>query len=314
MPITIKYPVKEVDIKKIPRNRMLSLSITQTQKALCEKSIRQYGLLTPIVLMENPSGKLMTLTGENELEILQEMNVSKADVLITELKDRSDSCKVILLLSCLQKGLNALSEGLILHELMKTGGYTQKELAESLLKSKSWISKRLSLAQTLNKNVSEMVLSKQLCPASAQNIARLPQEVQHRFATEVYAKNITKSTVERLVAAYNSKTTPEAVKQEIINNPALAASAVNQVKFEKCAKNHTPKDIPAKFNAAIRLVHRLVSEIETYLSSMTDEDIKKYHRVFSVVCSSMKRFIKLVEHLVSPGKPGLGGGVCNGGC
>ena len=115
----------------------------------------------------------------------------------------------------MQKGLNALSEGLILRELMKTGGYTQRELAENLMKSKSWVSKRLSLAQQLNENVSEMVLAKQLCPASAQDISRIPKEVQHRFALEVYAKNIPKSTVERLVTAYNSKTTPEAVKQEI---------------------------------------------------------------------------------------------------
>lgn len=314
MQTIIKYPVKEVDIQTIPRNRMLSLSITQTQKALCEKSIRQYGLLTPIVLMENPSGELMTLTGENELEILKEMDVSKADVFVTRLKDRSDTCKVILLLSSLQKGLNALSEGLILRELMKTGGYTQKELAENLMKSKSWVSKRLSLAEMLNERVSEMVLSKQLCPASAQDISRLPKDVQHRFAMGVYEKNIPKSTVERLVTAYNSKTTPEAVKHEIIKNPSLALQAVNPVKIEKYAEKENTKDISSKFDAAIRLLLKLVSEIEMYLTTMTDEDIKKYHRVFPLICSSMGRFIKLLEHLVSPGKPGLDGGVCDGGC
>lgn len=311
---TIKYPIKEVDIKTIPKNRMLSLSITQTQKALCEKSIRQYGLLTPIVLMEKPSGDLLTLTGENELEILKEMNVTKADVFVTRLKDRSDTCKVILLLSSLQKGLNALSEGLILRELMKTGGYTQKELAENLMKSKSWVSKRLSLAEQLNAAVSEMVLAKQLCPASAQDISRLPQEVQHRFALEVYAKNISKSTVERLVTAYNSKTTPEAVKQEIIKNPVSAANAVNAAKFEKCSDNDIKKDISSRFDAAIRLVLKLVAEIEIYLSGMADEDIKKYQRVFPVICSSLGRFIKLAEHLISLGKPGQDGGVCDGGC
>ncbi len=120
---TIKYPVREVDIKKIPKNRMLSLSVTQAQKALCEKSIKQYGLLTPIVLMENPSGELITLAGENELETLKEMDVSKADVLITRLKDRSDSCKVILLLSSIQKGLNALSEGFI-SEILPAIGFS----------------------------------------------------------------------------------------------------------------------------------------------------------------------------------------------
>ena len=308
----IKYPIKEVDIKTIPKNRMLSLSITQTQKALCEKSIRQYGLLTPIVLMEKPSGDLLTLTGENELEILKEMNVTKADVFVTKLKDRSDTCKVILLLSSLQKGLNALSEGLILRELIKTGGYTQKELAENLLKSKSWVSKRLSLAEQLNTEVSEMVLAKQLGPASAQDISRLPREVQHRFALEVYAKNIPKSTVERLVTAYNSKTTPEAVKQEIIKNPVSAANTLNTAKFEKCSDNDIKKDLSSRFDAAIRLILKLVAEIEIYLSGMADEDIKKYQRIFPIVCSSLGRFIKLAEHLISLGKPE--GGVCDGGC
>ena len=68
---TIKYPIQEVDLKAIPRNRVLSMSITQTQKVLCEKTISQYGLLTPIVLMENTSGEMMLLTGENELPAYQ---------------------------------------------------------------------------------------------------------------------------------------------------------------------------------------------------------------------------------------------------
>jgi ParB family transcriptional regulator, chromosome partitioning protein len=296
----LKYPVKEVDISAIPKNRMLSLSITQTQKALCEQSIRQYGLLTPIVLMENPSGDLFTLAGENELEILKEMNVTKADVLVTKLQNRKDTCKVILLLSSLQKGLNPLSEGLILRELVESGGYTQQELAANLLKSKSWVSKRLSLAEQLSENVADMVLAKQLCSASAQEIARLPRTMQHHFAMEVHTKAIPKSIVERLVTAYNGKTTPKAVKKEIINNPALAAETLNQVTIKKAAK--AKQDIPAKFDAAIRLLLRLVNETEAYLASMTAEEIMKYERILPVVNRSMVRFIKLAEHLVSPGK------------
>lgn len=311
---TIKYPVQEVDLKAIPRNRVLSMSITQTQKLLCEKSIGQYGLLTPIVLMENPSGEMMLLTGENELEVLQEMRVAKAEVFVTKLKDKSDTGKVILLLSSLQKGLNALSEGLILRELMKTGGYTQKELAEHLMKSESWVSKRLSLAKELNENVSEMVLAKQLCPASAQDISRLPSEVQHRFASEVATKNIPKATVERLVTAYNKKTTPKVLKEEIIANPALAIESVNPVKLEKCPENKPTKDIPAKFEAAIRLLLKLIGEIEIYLSDLTEEEIQRYQGLFSVVCNSLSRFSKLAEIKVSLGKPDAGRGVCDGNC
>ncbi len=296
----LKYPVKEVDISAIPKNRTLSLSITQAQKALCEQSIRQYGLLTPIVLMENPTGELLTLAGENELEILKEMKIAKADVLVTKLQNRDDTCKVILLLSSLQKGLNPLSEGLILRELMQSSGYTQQELAANLYKSKSWLSKRLSLAEQLSEKVAEMVLAKQLCCASAQEIARLPREMQQHFAMEVYSKAIPKSSVERLVTAYNSKTTPKAVKKEIINNPALAAQTLSEVKIKKPAKVN--QELTARFDAAIRLLLRLVNETEAYLDGMTEAEIKKYERVLPVVTRSMGRFIKLAEYLVSPGK------------
>ena len=300
MPTTIKYPVKEVEIQTIPRNRMLSMGITQSQRLLCEQSIRRYGLLTPIVLVEKASGELITLSGENELEILREMKVAKADVFVTELKSPSDTCRAILLLSSLKKGLNALSEGLILRELKKTGNFTQKELAASLMKSKSWVSKRLTLAEQLNTNVAEMVLAKQLCPASAQEISRLPEEAQHTFAMEVYTKNIPKSTVERLVSAYANQATPEAVKQEIIQNPSLAAQALTTATFEKCAD---AKQDPSRLDAALRLVLKLVAEIEAHLAGMAEVEAKRYDRLLPVVCRAMGRLIRLTEHRVSPGKP-----------
>lgn len=301
---TIKYPIKEVEIEKIPSNRMLSVGITETQRVLCEKSIRQYGLLTPIVLVENPSGELMTLTGEKELEVLKGMNVTKADVFVTKLKKRSDTGKVILLLSSFQKGLNPLSEGMILRELLKAGEYTQKELAETLMKSKAWVCKRLSLAGKLNENVAEMILSKQLCPTGAQDIARLPGEVQHKFAMEVYSKGIPKSTIERLVAAYNSKKTPEALKQEIINNPDLASHALTTVKFGKCPRKSTSDDMSSRFDSSLRLLLKLVLELEMGISGMSEDEVGKYHRVLPAVCTSMGRFARLLEYYcVSPGKP-----------
>ncbi|WP_028308342.1 ParB/RepB/Spo0J family partition protein [Desulfitibacter alkalitolerans] len=303
---TLKYPIKEVEIKLIPRNKMLSLGITKTQRSLCEKSILQYGLLSPIVVMENHQGELMTLTGENELEVLKEMDVKKADVFVTKLESKADTCKAILMLSSFKKGLNPLSEGLILRELLTSGGYTQKELGEALFKSKSWVSKRLSLAEQLNANVSEMVFKKQICPASAADIARLPNEVQHKFATEIYKKDIPKSTVERLVSAYNSKTTPESLKQQIIKDPVTAADNLHPVMIKKCADEDIAKDASiniTKFNAAMRLLIKLISEIEMYLASTKADDIKNYQGVLKVVYDSTSRFSALIEyHLVSLGK------------
>ena len=316
---TMKYPIKEVNINKIPANRMLSVGITPKQKVLYEKNIRRYGLLTPIVVVENTEGELMTLQGENELEVLKEMDVTNADVFVTYIKNRSDTNKAILLLSSMQKGLNPLSEGLMLLELLKTGEYTQKKLAVSLMKSTSWVCKRLSLAQQLNDDVAQMVLSKQLCPGSAQNISRLPAEVQHEFAMGVYGKSIPKSIVEHLVTAYNSKNTPEAIKQEIITNPILATENIITTKLVKCSKNNK-KEALSKFDSSLRLLLRLVSDLEANISSLGKDELAKYSRLLGSVYISLERFIKLIGHYcISPGKSCeshecLEGGASHGSC
>ena len=151
-----------------------------------------------------------------------------------------------------------------------------------------------------------------MCIRDSQDIARLPQEVQHTFALQIYSKNIPKSTVECLVTAYNNKTTPAALKQEIIKNPALAIQTINPVKVVKCVDNDTEKDISTRWEAAIRLLLKLIAEVETYLAAMNTEDINKYHRLLAVICHSMGRFIKMVEQLISPGKPVINGGVDDG--
>jgi ParB family chromosome partitioning protein len=285
-----------VDVKIIPDNRMLSLGITATQKAICEKSIRQYGLLTPIVLLENPTGELMTLSGENELEVLKEMNVTKADVFITKLQNRSDTGKVILWLSSFQKGLNPLCEGLLLRELLNVGNYTQIELAQILMKSKSWVSKRLALAEQLEETVAEMVLSKKLCSASAQDIARLPKEFQHKFALEVFSNELPKSSVEKLVVAFNNKATSKTIKEEIIANPSLALFSINQVQFEKCSNPKIEKTDDTKFDGTLRLLLKLIAELELNIAAKSTLELQKHSRILPVVQTSIIRFFKLLDH------------------
>ena len=300
---TIKYPIKEIEIKTIPGNRILSLGITQTQKTLCEKNIRKHGLLTPIVLMENQSGELLTLAGEKELEVLKEMNVTKADVFIASIKDRSDTGKMILLLSSFQKGLDPLSEGILLKELSQTGGYSQKELSELLMKSKAWVCKRLSLVNKLCSDISEMVLSKQLCPASAQAIARLPKEVQHEFAMKVYSNNIPKSTVENLIKEYNSKKTPDTIKREIISDPRYVLNFGTLIKSRKCKAADQGNDLLSRFDSSLRIFIELICELEKNLGIMTKKDLEKYKKILPNVLGPVTRFTRLLEHYCGfPGK------------
>lgn len=312
----IKYPIKEVNINTIPANRILGMGISRSQKILCEKNIKQYGFVTPIVTVEDNMGKLMVLKGENELSVLKEMDVEKAEVFVTSVKAPSDIGKAILLLSSLHKELNHISEGLLLREILKSGQYNQKQLAAQLMKSTSWISKRLTLAEQLNESVAEMVLSKKLCPASAQNIARIPMQLQHAFAMNVYSQSIPKTMVEKLVCAYGSKNTSDALKEEIINNPLLAADNINTISIKKVDRK---TDDSFKFEGTLRLLLKLIAELEDFFAFLEKGEILKYTALMGAVDVSLSRFLSLIRHeVVSLGKlksssTGNGGEI-NGDC
>lgn len=317
----VKYPIKETNIQNIPVNRMLSVGITDTETAVCEKNIKRYGLLSPIVVMESQSGEIITLSGENELRALKNMDVSQVDVFSVPLKDSADSGKIMLILSSIKKGLNAFTEGLVLKELVKTGGYTQKELAESLNKSEAWVSKRLSIAQHLKDCVAELVLSKKLCPRSAEEIAKIPEDKQQGFAMGVVAGGLPKSTVEKLVRIYNDKGTPETFKEEILSNPASAIGRIYGSETRKYnAKKEDPFDDMKKLNSGLRLLIRLIAEIETYIAGLGPEQIKKFSNILPVVHVSLGRIYRLMsvycivpgDGIVSPGKvTNASGGVEN---
>jgi len=303
----IKYPIKEVDIKTIPENRILGIGISGTQKELCKKNIKQYGLVMPIVTVEKPSGTMMVLKGNNELSVLKEMKVDKADVFVTSIKSPDDIGKAIILLSSLHGELNHISEGLILKEILKLGHYNQKELAEQLMKSEAWISKRLSLAERLNDNVAAMVTDKTLCPSIAQNIARMPKDRQHTFAMNIYTNHISKSMTERLVGAYTDKNTPDALKEEIINNPLCAMENINTVSIKR---NRGKADDDVKLQNALKLILNVIRDIEVFFAVWEEERFFRYASLIYTVEDSVTKFLALLKHWeVSLGKPYEGGDI-----
>lgn len=312
---TMKYPIKEVNINTIPGNRMLGIGISKSQKALCKKSITQYGLVMPIVTVERPSGGMMVLKGDNELSVLKEMKVDNADVFVASIKDPADIGRAILLLSSLHNELNHISEGLILREIIKLGQCNQKQLAGQLMKSEAWISKRLSLAERLNDDVAAMVLGKVLCPSVAQNIARIPKEVQHAFAMNVYANDIPKSMVEKLVSAYGNKNTPDSLKQTIINDPLTAAGNINSAGVKNIG---IKADEGIKFQGSLKLMLKVVRELEVFFASWQKGEMQKYSALIASVEESLIRFLALLHHwVISPGKSAgvpQGRGEADGSC
>gem|GEM_PF-2916405 len=91
--------------------------------------------------------------------------------------------------------------------------------------------------------VRELVTLKQLCPHSAQEIARMPEELQHAFSVKAIQEGLPKSAVEVLVAAFNAPNCPDAVKEQIVEKPRQALLRVADIRTAKTLRPK-PSDKP----------------------------------------------------------------------
>ena len=120
-----------------------------------------------------------------------------------------------------------------------------------------------------------------------------------------------------LVSVYNNKSTPNSLKMEIIRNPLTAADNIKPASIKKHNDNISATD--AKFESSLRLMIKLVAELEANISGEEKEKLLKYSGVINALSAALERFLKLISHFhVSPGKltqTSMGkGGHAHGNC
>jgi len=278
--------ITRVETACVQDNQVLALSVNRQDIERCTKVIRQYGLLTPPVVGSFADGTRLLLSGECEFLALREIGIKSVDAVTVPITEENEGDKLSLLLSSLKKSPNALSEGLLITQMLKTGSYTQSQLGELLGKSVSWVNKRISLVTRLHPAVRDLVTQRQLCPHSAQEIARLPEEVQHAFSVKAIREGLSKSSVEALVAAFNAPNCPDAIKEQIVESPRQTLLRLSDI---RTAKPIRPKPANKPFTPAANLKDSLIV-LRQYMA-----DFAKH--LYDAVVEDMNRDRKLLKEL-----------------
>ena len=301
-----------VDTACVKDNQVLSLSVNRQDVERCARVIRQYGLLTPPVIGDFPDGTRLVLSGECEFLALREMGVKGVEAVAVPVLKEQDSSRLSLLLSSLRKSPNALSEGMLVSQLLKTGQYTQSQVGEMLGKSVSWVNKRISLITRLHPAVRELVTLRQLCPHSAQEIARLPEEVQHAFSTKVVQEGLPKSAVEVLVETYNKEGCPASFKEQMLEHPRHALEKVADIRTVKALRSRQGKDVPPSGQALrndLVLLLRCIADAQRQLGGLDPSALLQQSSLLARSREASVRFASLLDTYleameVSPGKTG----------
>ncbi len=108
------------------------------------RSIRDKGLLQPIVVRPLPAGEYEIVAGERRWRAAQRAGVHDVPVLVRELTD-GEALEIALIENIQRSDLNPLEEARAYGLLLEQFSYTQQQLADSIGKSRSHIANTLRL-------------------------------------------------------------------------------------------------------------------------------------------------------------------------
>ena len=145
------------------------------------KSIRDKGLLQPLVVRPRADGDFEIVAGERRWRAAQKAGVHEVPVLIRDLSD-GEALEIALIENIQRSDLNPLEEARAYGMLLGQFSYTQQQLADSVGKSRSHIANTLRLL-TLPDSVRQMIEDGKLTAGHARTLVATdsPAELADRI-------------------------------------------------------------------------------------------------------------------------------------
>ena len=160
-------------------------------------SIRQQGIIQPIIVRPIAEGGYEILAGERRWRAARIAGLSHVPCLIKEVADQ-EAMAIGLIENIQREDLNVIEESRALARLIEEFGFTHLSVAEAVGKSRSAVSNLLRLAQ-LNDEVKQLVEHGSLEMGHARALLGVTGEQQTELARQVAQKGLTVRETERLV-------------------------------------------------------------------------------------------------------------------
>ncbi|HTN98645.1 MAG TPA: ParB/RepB/Spo0J family partition protein, partial [Nordella sp.] len=125
------------------------------------RSIREKGLLQPLVVRQRASGDYEIVAGERRWRAAQRAGIHEVPVLIRTLSD-GEALEIALIENIQRADLNALEEARAYQQLMDQFSYTQQQLADSVGKSRSHVAntiRLLTLPESVRRHIEDGALT-----------------------------------------------------------------------------------------------------------------------------------------------------------
>ena len=157
----------------IPNRFQPRLSFDEDALNELAKSIRQHGIIQPLVLRK-VGNKYEIIAGERRYKASYIAGLTKVPAVVIDLND-NESAEVAIVENIQRKNLSAIEEAKSYKKLLDRGYLTQDELASRMGKTQGAISNKLRLLN-LSQDVQDALLNNQISERHARSLLRIENE------------------------------------------------------------------------------------------------------------------------------------------
>lgn len=183
------------------------------------QSLARHGQLSAIVAYTTVAGSLEIIDGFKRVRAARELGW--AELRVRAVAGDAVQAKVAISILNAGHGLSELEEAWLIRSLYRDDGLSQPAIGQLLGRHKSWVCRRLVLAEGLDEAVQADVRLGLLAAKTACALARLPRGNQRAAADAVVRRGMTSAQTERLVDALLAN--PGEAEQILRRQPGPAA-------------------------------------------------------------------------------------------
>ena len=190
--------IVNIDINKIYANPDQPRKVFDGEKIeVLSSSIKNYGVLQPIVVKPDDFGKYMIIAGERRYRASKKANLKEMPAVIKDIPMK-DLMEIALIENLQREDLNAIEEALAYKSLIDHYNVTQEEISEAVGKSRPHITNTLRLLN-LSKEVMSMVEDNRITPGHGKALLRIPDHnIQVQIANRIMEEELSVRETEKL--------------------------------------------------------------------------------------------------------------------
>lgn len=208
-----KSDIRKIDVSAIKANPNQPRKIFDEEKLQeLSESIKEHGLLQPVVVVENSDGKFTLVAGERRLRAHKIAKIDKIKAIIIDADDFK--LRELALIENIQRDdLNIIELAYCYAQLLNEHNITHEELSKKVFKSRASITNTLRLLQ-LNSYVQQLLATEKISAGHAKVMIGLTNDEQKMVADSIIGQKLSVRETEKLVKELKEKTNEKSKKEK----------------------------------------------------------------------------------------------------